>query len=57
MEYTDHFRMYLDLKNMCMTNADGVSNSYTMPTRDVSRIHEAIINIPEGGARGNIDYC
>ena len=30
-----------------------ICSSYTMPTRDVSRIHEAIINIPEGGARGN----
>ena len=32
-------------------------SSYTMPTRGVSRIHEAIINKPEGVARGFIDYC
>ena len=34
-----------------------VCNRYTMPTRDLSRIHEAIINNPEGVARGFIDYC
>ena len=33
-----------------------VSNIYTMPTRDLSRIHEAIINNPEGVALVVIDY-
>ena len=34
-----------------------ICNRYTMPTRDLSQIHEAIINNPEGVARGFIDYC
>ena len=30
----------------------GTSSSYTMPTRGVSLIHEAVINKPEGVAEG-----
>ena len=40
-----------------ITSNVSTCSSYTMPTRGVSRIHEAIINKPEGVARGFIDYC
>ena len=42
---------------LCNMVRQSISSSYTMPTRGVSRIHEAIINKPEGVARGFIDYC
>ena len=36
---------------------DAISIRYTMPTRGVSRIYEAITNNPEGVARGINGYC
>ena len=57
--YCNTFLFWVLGSNLCILMEVGcvLCSSYTMPTRDVSRIHEAIINIPKGGARGKIDYC